>query len=923
LALVRKFAVCTEVVMLGAAARPRKPRAAAAATAASWTTASSSASKAQAKKKETRPIRGDGGGGSQPLSGGREEPSGRTGEMLRVVDGVCVLLRSYLVVHARDMFVLDKRNNFGGVGGGGGGGGGGGFAAGSAVPGSALPRSALPRSHPDSVGGPSAPSVSVGGGRGESGEEREHVVPALAGQQQQRSASPNVAGLVSRSLSISEALVVRLAKDGVAATGARGGSRGSRGGGSGGGSGGGPRVASFHERESVTVTGLLREVGFRSTSTTFGAGAGAARTGQKVAAGNRTESGSVDMFDMLSRTKMQLCVTLEQGADRVCVYLSLRRECWPAGMIPGYSTVQVEGVCRKLTGNGKSVYLAVSRSGGGTVKVLSLALPPPPPYVPVLGWSSPAPACGPYASAGLGGAQVPGVNDAASTTDCSAVSNVSSSPLLLFPTPATAAAVAAAAAFGVEEGADGSDDLPGEAFVGGFQGSSGGVSTLCRGRGVIKATRDGRALLLDTHPSDAPPSPPQPPAISAPPPPLFVQGWTVPPRSNSGSYPVSSEVQERRRGDSSVARCARGSSPIPAEHTGGNKSTGDERLLSPPPAGGQGSTGEPVAAGSFARNFTDAPDASEAARGKRKCLVPGPFPGPVRGAVLGSAMADFTDAPDAPGAARGKRKCPVSGPVRGAALGPVRAAVLVPVAAAAALPTLGEMCKRGVLVRASRRITCMSVVGVKFAKAATWCRNCGMVRERDLAPGTCWARCDVASNWEVRWEGSANVDDGTGQALLLLDGDDVVKLLKLPAGARQDIEVVARRHGPVAFSGQAFSQSGSGNSALASAARSSPHPLLASARASLGAAATLAGKARGKIAASCVQVVKRAGGDGGSGGGGRGGARGGRAGGYKPAIVDVMGDGMETLTLPNLVLHGSGLEDVGAREEGYGVLARL
>lgn len=35
------------------------------------------------------------------------------------------------------------------------------------------------------------------------------------------------------------------------------------------------------------------------------------------------------------------------------------------------------------------------------------------------------------------------------------------------------------------------------------------------------------------------------------------------------------------------------------------------------------------------------------------------------------------------------------------------------------------------------------------------------------------------------------------QALLLLDGDDVVKLLKLPAGARRDIEAAARRHGPV------------------------------------------------------------------------------------------------------------------------------
>lgn len=47
-----------------------------------------------------------------------------------------------------------------------------------------------------------------------------------------------------------------------------------------------------------------------------------------------------------------------------------------------------------------------------------------------------------------------------------------------------------------------------------------------------------------------------------------------------------------------------------------------------------------------------------------------------------------------------------------------------------------------------------------------------------------------------------------------------------------------------------------------------------------------------------------------------------RVGGFKPAIVDVMGEGMETLTLPSLVLHGSSLEDVSAREEAYRVLAR-
>ena len=121
-------------------------------------------------------------------------------------------------------------------------------------------------------------------------------------------------GRLKPSLSVSEALVVRLARDEVAAGSARGGGGGR--GGTGGGAGR-PRVASCHERESVSVTGLLREVGFRSTSTAFGAGAGGARTGRKVAPREDTGSGSVDMFDVLSRTRMQLCVTLEEALSLI------------------------------------------------------------------------------------------------------------------------------------------------------------------------------------------------------------------------------------------------------------------------------------------------------------------------------------------------------------------------------------------------------------------------------------------------------------------------------------------------------------------------------------------------------------------------------------------------------------------------------
>lgn len=50
---------------------------------------------------------------------------------------------------------------------------------------------------------------------------------------------------------------------------------------------------------------------------------------------------------------------------------------------------------------------------------------------------------------------------------------------------------------------------------------------------------------------------------------------------------------------------------------------------------------------------------------------------------------------------------------------------------------------------------------------------------------------------------------------------------------------------------------------------------------------------------------------------------GGLAGGYGSAVVDVMGEGMETLTLPKLVLQGDGLNEVSPRAEAYRVLARL
>lgn len=58
-------------------------------------------------------------------------------------------------------------------------------------------------------------------------------------------------------------------------------------------------------------------------------------------------------------------------------------------------------------------------------------------------------------------------------------------------------------------------------------------------------------------------------------------------------------------------------------------------------------------------------------------------------------------------------------------------------------------------------------------------------------------------------------------------------------------------------------------------------------------------------------------------GGGPGAGMNDRGGEYGSAVVDVMGEGMETLTLPKLVVQGSDLREVRAREEAYEVLGRL
>lgn len=134
------------------------------------------------------------------------------------------------------------------------------------------------------------------------------------------------------------------------------------------------------------------------------------------------------------------------------------------------------------------------------------------------------------------------------------------------------------------------------------------------------------------------------------------------------------------------------------------------------------------------------------------------------------------------------------------------------------------------------------------------------------------------------------------------------------------------------FSGQAGgSDSSGGGGALASTSGPAPPrpPALAQARRVLAAAAvgrTGCSFRGGNISASCVQTLPRGSGSGSTSGGFNErqgvGMRIGR-GEYGSAVVDVMGGGMETLTLPKLVLQGSCLEEVGARAEAYAVLRRL
>ncbi|CAM9242263.1 unnamed protein product, partial [Sphacelaria rigidula] len=581
----------------------------------------------------------------------------------------------------------------------------------------------------------------------------------------------------------------------------------------------GPKIDPNHEREFISVVGVLIEVGFRV--------GGSGRAAKAPIVSKR----GLDMFQKVSERGLQLCLTLAQGVDRVSVYAGICAESWPPGMIPGYAVVQVSGVSRRLSSNGKNMYLV--KGQGGVVKVLSLGLPPPPPHLPAVGWPmKPAKQATLSSVERTATATTPSGRDGSSTPYPGAGGG-SSSPILLFRGPSTVPAADHTADRTADNAATtaGTCSNQNGRCAAGCAARAVAVPVQFPGRGVVLGNRGGRTVFVDTHPIDE--------------------------RFSADVVDVAGEWR-------SMAAAA-GRRVLPSSSV----ATGTAELS---PA--VGASDESFSLPTFTSSLTQALRYNPNARYHRwgfPWLVKIPLP-VGSSPSCGVSLADST--PAAPSLAP---------PLAGVA-------------------TLASLYKRGVLVRTTRRFGSLTVVGVRFVKASTWCINCGVIKVKDLEIGRCWARCHTPSTWEVRWEGSANVDDGTAQAQILMDGDDVLRLLKLSPANRKQVESAALHYGPVVLSERAPRH-------VVLASR--PPPQLLSARDVLEAAVKRVTSTRGtKIAANCVQVDNTTS------------ARGGEQG-YGSAVVDVMGDGMETLTLPKLVLQASRVEDSSVRSEAYACLGRL
>lgn len=208
-------------------------------------------------------------------------------------------------------------------------------------------------------------------------------------------------------------------------------------------------------------------------------------------------------------------------------------------------------------------------------------------------------------------------------------------------------------------------------------GAGAPVTRTCRGRGVVMATRGGKPLLLDTHPIHAPPSPPPPPQQ---PPPIELPPPTDAASVTRLSAPSSVVARPFVRGAVSVLP----SSGAHGKPTGKRRRSERDGSFSSPPLDG---------------NAFDGGSSSGRGVGLFTAVVLKDDAGVASGGVsMGGGLG------------LGGRRQKTGG------LG---------VEAAAA--TLGGMCKRGFLVRAMRRFCSLSIIGVRFAKAATWCNNCGLV----------------------------------------------------------------------------------------------------------------------------------------------------------------------------------------------------
>ncbi|CBJ27208.1 hypothetical protein Esi_0058_0134 [Ectocarpus siliculosus] len=317
LALVRKYAVCTEVVVLGPTGSPRSTKASAtisalkdpsslagaASSGPPATTAKSSVAEGgvptstSSSKKTASPspthsspsggggggVGGGGGASSYPRYGFRPPRTtsspGDTAEgvgytipceTVRAVDGVRFLMRSYLVVEAKDVSLLPRSSNGKNsrTSGNKSSSGSGGKSASGGIERNKRDEATNQRHCLDYVNAAAGTNLGFEHQHhgATSGEDEQTALSGTTGKQKERDLSPR-RPLVPRILSVSEALIVQLAAAGASssATDSSGGV-GDRRGRRGGGGPGGPKLASGHERESMVVRGLLRDVGFRTVA---------------------------------------------------------------------------------------------------------------------------------------------------------------------------------------------------------------------------------------------------------------------------------------------------------------------------------------------------------------------------------------------------------------------------------------------------------------------------------------------------------------------------------------------------------------------------------------------------------------------------------------------------------------------------------